>query len=351
LDDEEAVEVICDAVVVAVLIGAVVGSGAVAPGSSRAVAATIGSNLAGPSSGSVCAFQSLEPETRVCTVGQRELQPGHTAPAGLVAPFDGVIVRWSVLSGTAPPGTGAIKLALRLTDIASHPEKGPEVELPPSPPGTLHTFGERMPVSAGQPIGVKIAISNRSTEEAGAPIALREKGVGTIDTSTGEPWAAGTIWDTEEDVELLLNAEIEPDADHDGYGDLTQDCFPNEAAYNDCGIDLYAPRIRPRFAARQAFLRTGVILVRLASNEAATVRALGLLEIQGRGGRTYGLRAGRSPVAAGGQATLRLRVRKRALKAAKAAYRDGRMILVTVSVAAIDAAGNERLAAARVRPR
>lgn len=334
---------------VSMVIGVTLGASLVA--STPAKAVTFGSNLATTANDSVCEFQSLEPETRVCTVGQHDLLAGHTATGGLVAPFDGVIVRWSVLSGTASPGTGTVKLALRAMSGPGYLRKGPEVELPPSPPGTRYTYVERMSIGAGQPIGVKVTVSNRSTQEASAPIAFREEGVGTIDTWTGEPWES--IWTTEEDVELLLDAEIEPDADRDGYGDLTQDCFPNSAGSQElCGRDLEAPTIWPRFAARQAFLRSGAILVRVASNEAGLASAEGRLEIKGRGGWTYGLRGARRPVAVDGQAALlRLRVRKRALKAARAAVREGRKILVTVLVGVADAAGNERQATARIRPR
>lgn len=39
-------------------------------------------------------------------------------------------------------------------------------------------------------------LTNRNTQEAGAPIAFREEGVGMIDTWTGEPLES--IWETEE---------------------------------------------------------------------------------------------------------------------------------------------------------
>jgi hypothetical protein len=314
-----------------------------------ATAATIGSNLAAAPNDSVCKFQSFEPETHVCSVGQVDLLPSHVATGGLVAPFDGVIVRWSVVSGAALPGTGTVKLALRLMRGPGYLEKGPEVELPPSPAGTRHTFAERLPVGAGQSVGVKITISNRSTQEAGAPIAFREEGVGKIDTWTGEPWESG-IWSQEEGVELLLDAEVEPDADRDGYGDLTQDCFPNHPGDQHlCGGDFAPPAIQPRFAARQGFFRSGAVVVRVASNEAGVARAEGVLEIKGRRGGTYRLRNARTPITAGGEVVLRLRLPKRALKAVRAARREGKRMVVKGRVGVMDAAGNEGQASVRVR--
>jgi hypothetical protein len=207
-----------------------------------------------------------------------------------------------------------------------------------------------MSISAGQPIGLKISIANRSTQEAGAPIAFRAEGVGTLDTWTGEP--GESIWETEEDTELLLDAEIEPDADRDGYGDLTQDCFPSRFDEQDrCGRDFLPPTIRPRFKARQTFLRSGVILVRVASSEAGFAWADGRLEIKGRRDWTYGLRNARRAITENGQVVLRLRVRKQALKAARGAAREGKKIVVAGRVGVVDAAENERQATFRIQPR
>ncbi len=299
---------------------------------------------------SVCKFQSFEPETRICRVEQDDLLAEHAAAGGLVAPFDGVIVSWSVVSGTALPGTGTVKLALRTESVFGDFRRGPEVELPSSPPGTTHTYPEQMSIVAGQPIGLTISTTNRNTQEAGAPIAFRGEGVGKISTLTGQPLKS--IWNTEEDVELLLDAEIEPDADHDGLGDLTQDCFPGLLGRQElCGHDLVSPTIQPHFAARQAFLRSGTILIGVTSNESGLASAEGRLQIKGRGGWSYRLRGARKSVAAEGQAVLRLRIRKLALKEARTAVSNGKKLLVTARVGVADAAGNERQATVQVRPR
>jgi hypothetical protein len=318
--------------------------------SSNAAAATVGSNLLHAANSSVCKFQSLEPKTRVCTVGQVDLSPDHTAAGGLAVPFDGVVVRWSVVSGQSLPGTGSVKLALRTTSGPGVLEKGPDVDLPLGEAGVRHSFAERMPVSAGQRMGVKIAITNRNTEEAGAPIAFGEAGVGRTEIWDGEPMSS--TWDTEENTELLLDAEIEPDQDHDGYGDLTQDCFPNHPGDQElCGKDLSAPVIQPRFSARQAFLKSGVVLIRVGSNESGLARASGQLQIKGRGGHTYSLRSVRKSVAAEGVVALRLRIRKPALKVARVASRAGKKILVTARVGVVDPAKNAQEATVRIRPR
>ena len=318
---------------------------------SPATAATIGSNLATASNGSVCKFQVSELKTQICTVDQRELLTSHTAAAGLVVPFDGVVVRWSVVSGPALPGTGKVTMALRATQGPGYLEVGPAVDLPLNSPGSRFTYAERLPVTAGQLLGLRIAIENRSVQEAGAPLAFAESGVGTTDLWWGDPgWAA---WDEEPGAELLLDAEIEPDGDHDGYGDLTQDCFPNHSGDQAlCGHDLVPPTIRPRFAARQSFLRSGTVVVRVSSNEAGIARARGEMRIDKNGsGTAYVLRSARRSIQAGGEAVLRLRLRKKALKMARSGAAEGKKIVVTGRVGVLDAAGNEGQAPIRVRLR
>jgi len=316
-----------------------------------AAAETIGSNLATAPNESLCRFESSEPASRFCIVGQHQLTASHSEPAGLTAPFDGVVVGWSVVSGVAPPGTGVVKLALRTTAGPGYLQKGPEVELPLGSPGTRYSFPERMSVSARQPLGLAISVANRNGQAAGAPIAFREDGVGVVDTYTGEPFAPQTIWDQEEDIELMMNAIVEADADHDGYGDLTQDCFPGTPLMTElCGRDIAPPAITLRFRPHQPFLRSGVVSGRIYSSEAGRVSASGLLEIKGPHGRTASLRNAAGALTTGSATELRLRLLAPALRAAKAALAEGKRVLVAVSVRAVDASGNDRLAFANVRP-
>src|ERR1044072_7773325 len=307
------------------VVGVAIASGALGTGfvsSTAARAAMFGSNLVAPASGSVCAFQSLEPEIHICTVGPRTLLVDHTASDGLVAPFDGVVVRWSVTSGKALSGTGAVKLALRTMSGPGYLAKGPEVELPTGSPGSRYSFSERMSVSAGQPLGLKISIEKRNTQEAGAPIGFRGIGVGEITIGSGEP--TESIWTSEEDVELLLNAEIEPDGDHDGYGDLTKDCPSNLALPRElCDHDFMPPMLHTSVVRRQDFLRTGVIHIGIGADEAGIASANGRLEIKGRGGWSYALCSAHKRISANGRVTLNLHVRKKALMAARANAANG----------------------------
>jgi len=315
-------------------------------------AATIGSDLQASPNGSVCAFDSLEPETRSCTVGQFELSPTHTASDGLVAPFDGVVTEWSVIGGAAPPGTGSVKLALRITSFG-HYEKGPEVDLPLGPPGVRYTYPASMRIAEGQKLGLKISVSNRRPLEAGAPLAFKESAIGETDTWTfgdAEPWGT-SIRGGEESTELLFAAVVEPDQDKDGLGDLTQDCFPSHPFDQQfCGRDLRPPGISRQVDPYQRFLRSGVVVARVSSDEAGTARATGLLTIKGNPKRTFGLRRARTPIAQDASVVLRLRVQRGALQLARNAAREGHRVFASVHLSVTDAGGLVNEKRAIVRP-
>jgi hypothetical protein len=108
--------------------GAVLPAGTVLAGATPAAAVPIGNALTTTPNGVVCGFQSPEPRTRPCTVGQDNLLADHTATSGPIAPGDGVIVSWSTLSGTAPPGTGSVRLSLRAFGPLNDPTAGPQVD-------------------------------------------------------------------------------------------------------------------------------------------------------------------------------------------------------------------------------
>ena len=67
---------------------------ALAVPASASGAVTIGSNLAGPANYTIgCAGSG-------CTAAQQALPASATAPGGLVAPRDGVVVRWRIKVGS-----------------------------------------------------------------------------------------------------------------------------------------------------------------------------------------------------------------------------------------------------------
>lgn len=297
-------------------------------GSGTALAApvvNIGTKLlSGPQNDSVCKFKPAGPfpETRYCSITQSNIDLDHQATAGLTAPFDGKVVRWSVLGGPRSANTGEITLALRTggrPDGMLRPTyQGPEVALPANlNPGSRVDFVEDLPIEEGASLALRIGIRTRgSEEEVGAPLAsmtsLAYDATETWLGGTGEPWPpGGGLVETTRNQALLLEAEIES----------TEDITP--------------PTLRRRFGARQPLGRRAVLRVR--SNENGAIRAAGKLRIAGQKG-AFAITSKLLPVKANRWAVLPLPVRGRAGRAVRAAEAEGRRVVLNGQVTAFDGA-------------
>jgi len=154
---------------------------------------------------------------------QRNIEGASTA-----APFDGVIVRWRVLSNhsddfairTVSPTSGS-KFSILASSASEH------LAVEPSPPvGRIATFDTRLPIPAGGYVGLATESLDIPSLRSAPGSSLAKLHDGADGTVYSEP---GTITATE----LAYDADIEPDADHDGYGDVTQDSCPGDASVHD----------------------------------------------------------------------------------------------------------------------
>lgn len=146
------------------------------------------------------------------------------SPLGRVttAPSDGVLLRWRIRM----VGTSTIRLrVLHPTGGGSYSPTATVSAGELTSNGAVQEFPARVSVKAGDRIGIDCC--------AGA-------GVGIL-VSTSE--AAISIWNPRisdgadqqpntgsADTELPLNADIQPDADHDLWGDETEDAFPSDSS-------------------------------------------------------------------------------------------------------------------------
>jgi hypothetical protein len=151
-----------------------------------------------------------------------------------VAPFDGVVVRWQVKSGSFP---NAVALrALRSAGAGSY------IGVAASDEGSIRqtgisTFGARMPVKAGD----IIALDDR---DGGAKVAASSTST-AIFTFTSIGISPPRIPSPQHNRELLVNADIEPDVDGDGYGDETQDLCPGDATRHTACVSNLSISVRP----------------------------------------------------------------------------------------------------------
>ena len=149
---------------------------------------------------------------------------GHST----AAPYDGVVVRWRMLNPSSgefgirvvqPNGTGTY--LSRGSDVRSVIGSGPLVS-------QIASFPTRLPIPAGAYVGL-VAPAFAST------VGFENEAGSSYGVSNDDPAAGATIVETvaAHPGTMLYDADIEPDADHDGFGDISQDGCPSDPASHD----------------------------------------------------------------------------------------------------------------------
>jgi hypothetical protein len=168
-----------------------------------------------------------------CTFAQKTLIAGNTAPGGLTSPISGVAVRFRVNYVGAAPSAPITFRVLRPAGAGKFTGAGTSAGL--FPPNTIggatYSVDARIPVRAGDSIGIDCCVGVQHM------IAYRPPGIHVSEGST-YGWfpaladgSAPTPSNSDDpDYEILANADVEPDADADGFGDETQDACPTNAA-------------------------------------------------------------------------------------------------------------------------
>jgi hypothetical protein len=161
---------------------------------------TIGSALPQPTSG------VTRPCAQQCTLLQTAL-PGRT----ITAPANGVITRWRVQAGGAVPSPAPVALQV------VRPSSGAEVArsaLVTVSANSVTAHATRIPVLEDDAIAILQSGAGEFARDNGAAaMALWEPPL----TSARPADFPSLLY------EVLINADIEPDTDVDGYGDETQD--------------------------------------------------------------------------------------------------------------------------------
>jgi hypothetical protein len=155
----------------------------------------------------------------VCTVTQDSV----------TALEDGVITRWRVRTGTSTT-------SMRLQVLRGETQVGTSQLVAPAA-GRINLFTTRVAIQMGDAIALACCESNPPM------IVAAGAGMGKVfdpvlpSAAMAEPFTG----------ELPLNADIEPDGDHDGYGDETQDNCPgtndqadldHDGQGDDCDLDV-----------------------------------------------------------------------------------------------------------------
>ncbi len=310
--------------------------------SGAAQATTFGSSLEAVPNTAICAVPS-EAKEASCTYSQLLLADGHAAGGGVQPQEEGVITSFRVSSGPGPAGTESVKLRLRLLDL-SHglalTAGRPFVEMPLEP--GVHEFPADFPSLKGMPIGLDVRVAG-APGQAAAPLLHSDAGVGSLYSWIPSPQEASIRPPaSEENRELLFNVTVEPDRDHDGFGDKTQDHCPEDGRrQNHC--DRTPPHMKFVYVRRQDFLRGKNIVVFVRSSEPGKLYASGQIELPDPS-VTWGIygdskrvgKAGR-----GGWARLALHLPAQAREHAARSLAHGRHVFAKVFVTAVDRFGNQ----------
>ena len=158
-----------------------------------------------------------------------------TSPgSNYVAPFDGVITRWSF---EAPADAAPLKLKmLRYAGGNDYTTVGEsQIETPIAQ--TLGSWPTRISVKAGDFLGEYYASSTHPLGDA--PGYLSHEISGSVGDPSVDP-PPGTTTTYQQDsggYQVDGSAVLEADADHDGFGDETQDqCPTNAATQGQCPV-------------------------------------------------------------------------------------------------------------------
>ncbi len=157
-----------------------------------------------------------------CTYVQQD-SSGNTQ---FTAPSDGVIVRWRLDSGSA---TSPVTLRV-LRPLGGGNYTGAGTGTQQTTSAGVNVFPERLPIRAGEAIGVDNASS--ALLFGSASPALRVAHFTPFLTDGSPPTAPTT---TSSSLQIEFNADIEADADNDGFGDESQDsCLGLTGSVNGC---------------------------------------------------------------------------------------------------------------------
>lgn len=196
-------------------------------------AVTFGSDLSEPADPNPLRCLSSCPGP-IDTFAGVAVKPGNAFPAA--SPMDGVVVRFGIESGNFQALTFRLVTASGYPVAGSGAGSGPTATVPPG----VASVPARLPVKAGEFPGIDVADDPGSYSHPVFPGPGCPGGIGDPPVSAvwnpalgnGESLRDSSVGDR---CELLVNATVEPDADHDGFGDETQDgCAANASTQGAC---------------------------------------------------------------------------------------------------------------------
>ncbi len=283
--------------------------------------------------------------------------PSYTIPAG-----GGVITSWSHKANVVPDRELGLRVFRPLggTSYRVIGTSGVQVLAP----SAVNTFATRIPVQAGDLLG--LYVGNPGLISGGASCAYAALG-NTVNYSTGfnpEPAVGSSVSLTPHPSPYALNVttKLEPDADADGYGDETQDgCPTSGASHGACSGSGSGPPTPDRTAPKGAVknkrdsLRDRSLSVTIVSNEAASVVVSASVRLakksRAKTSRVFGLRSATGSLTPNLSKRVQLRLPRKARKPIRRGLKRRKKLKANVTVVLKDAAGNSSTVKAAIRLR
>ena len=272
-----------------------------------------------------------------------------------VSPINGVIVRWRLRTTEAQPGSVRLRI-LRSESGNWRFLRSSSFSAVPAAAG-VHVFATRVEISAGDYIGLDRPDTMdeifRTATGARSQVFASQPADGDVAGATAENGR-----------ELLINADVEPDVDRDGFGDISQDlCATNPLTQGLCPqppaapaaaaprVDRSAPRLRLVFTRTQDIDKLVVVA---RTSEPGRVAARGSVQTTRRRiwrAAVLRLRGASRRVARAGRVRFRLILARRSRERVKRLLRRGGRAVARVTVTATDPLGNSRRVTRRIRLR
>jgi hypothetical protein len=201
-------------------------AGATAVGLISATNATAATNLG----------ETFDPPD-ICATGTTYIVTGSVGNTYTV-PFSGVVSRWSFHAGFVAPDSVRLKLgrvgpgtdlSAPDTNLSVVGESASEVPTPSS----LNQYSTQISVQQGDFLGIYLG------GDGGSTLCGDASSLGFPDHFNSSEVLAGTsaTFDREDEGQIDVAAVLEPDADHDGFGDETQDqCPSNAGTQGSCAV-------------------------------------------------------------------------------------------------------------------
>jgi hypothetical protein len=294
----------------------------IALGSALAVCVPEAASAATGEFGNECVASLVASGTIVLTGG------AISNPIPVAAPSSGVITKLRFSAPTIPSEPTVVKV-MRATGT---PNEYTVLRQTGSLSVTtgITTFPVSMPVAAGDLLGVYGSLGSLacSTPNAGDTVALVAGDSAPGTTAVYSPTST---------IAIPLVATVEPDADSDGFGDLTQDLCPGSAT-----LHTACPTVR-----LDSYATGPGIKVLVATDLQAAVSVTGTVKVNGK---TIKLTGGTKSVAAATLVLFKVKLPK-ALKSALAKLPPSKRITVSLTASANNVVGGPTTDVSKVKLR